>query len=176
MLPKQNNTDNLRNKVEELMGAVKQLEERQQRWEEETTCKRKLDKETKPDAKTRKTGPQGRDLSEEDWDELMRKLNYNFSHVMTKADRHKQIFVELIEIQGENKSWLTRLESRGPQAAHLESREELTGQIRDYSAGAQRLVKNWGSQGIYQCPCLESCPKHNSIFLMPPTWEDNTQT
>ena len=37
---KQNNTDDLRNKVEELMGAVKQLEERQQRWEEETTCKR----------------------------------------------------------------------------------------------------------------------------------------
>ena len=118
------------------------MEQRQQEWEKETTCKRKSDNETRSEAKIRRMGPQGATDPNIEWGELMWKLNYNFPHVTVKADRQKKILAELISIQEETESWLTRLESRGPQAAHLESREELTGQIRDYSAGAQRLVKN----------------------------------
>ena len=90
------------------------MEQRQQEWEKETTRKWKSDDKTRLEAKIRKMGPQGEFDPYEEWDKLMRKLNYNFSHVTTRADRQKHILAEIIEIQGENESQLTRLENRGP--------------------------------------------------------------
>ena len=38
--------------------------------------------------------------------------------------------------------------------------------------GALWLVKKWGSRGLFKCPCLELCSKHNSIFMMPPSQKE----
>ena len=62
----------------------------------------KVEDKANPDAKTMKVGSCKTGISNEEWNELIRRLDYNFSQITKRADMQRKIVAELIEIQGEN--------------------------------------------------------------------------
>ena len=111
--PNQGKLEDLRLRVEELSKAVKELEGKQNQ-EGETTCKRKVDDKANPDTKAMKVGSSEKGITNEELNELKKRLDYNFSHATKREDMRRKIVAELIKMQREYKFWLAKLEGKGP--------------------------------------------------------------